>query len=485
MTSTRKTEDAAKALSKIALEPSRRQELWDAIEQRIDMDTEENGTAISPVTRKRNRSNWGPLGAAVAVLVLIATGITYGAHHENLVKTIKSMTGTTKTTSVPTPKPTIHLTLTLPNGQTVKPDRTVAWKNLSLSLIITSLPPDYAGSQIFGVIMGDGANRISQETVSTSIGAGQLWYTQRKDSTYAYYAIVNGNQNAYVLQAVVTGNASNAKSEVTSLLNSLHVSDNVGSDPSTGGSQYSNGTFGFTVNIPESWKDKYTISSISPQGGEALQSISFDYFKEKGQPFLLNLVVYPKDYLPHLTQDPQVLKAFSNDQYSFAFYKENEYPNPKDANYAEFKNLESEIPWVVSHFVVRQSNPSFDTRLTLPDEQVVKSDGRTVHWKDLTLSLSVTSLPPTNAGIDGYLSIVGNHATIISHQSVSTSAGSAMLIYFQRSQPAAAQSSAVTNQYYVIFLGSQYAYVLNAVPSGNSKTAKSEVIGLLPHWKLP
>lgn len=131
------------------------------------------------------------------------------------------------------------------------------------------------------------------------------------------------------------------------------------------------------------------------------------------------------------------------------------------------------------------SNPLFDTTLTLPDGQIVKSDGRTVHWKDLTLNLRVTSLPPANAGIDGYLSIVGNHATIISHQSVSTYAGSAMLVYFQRSQPAAAQSSTVTNEYYVIFLGTQYAYVLDALPNGNSTTAKSELIGLLPQWKLP
>jgi len=263
------------------------------------------------------------------------------------------------------------------------------------------------------------------------------------------------------------------------------VSNDISSDASTGGSQYSNGTFGFTVKIPESWKNEYTFSSISPQGGEALQSISFNYSIEKGQPFILNLAVYPKDYLPHLTQDPQVLKAFSNDKYSFAFYKENQYPDPNDANYSEFRNLESEIPWIVRHFVVRQSSALFDTTLTLPGGQFVKSDGSFVHWNDLTLSLRVTSLPPANAGIDGYLSIVGNHATMISHQSVSTSAGSAVLVYFQRSQPAAAESTAVTNEYYVIFLGSQYAYVLDAVPSGNSTTAKSEVIGLLPQWKLP
>jgi len=224
MSSTHRTDDAAKALSKIALEPRRRQELWNAIEQRIDMDTEQNMTATFALTKRRNCSSCGQLGAAVAALVLSAIGITYGAHYESLLKTTKSTTGTTNTTSVPTPKSTIQLTLTLPNGQTVKPDQTVAWKDLSLSLIITSLPPANAGPQIFGVIMGDQTNRISQETVSTSIGSGELWYTQRKDFTYAYYVIVNGSQNAYVFQAVVTGNSSNAKSEVTSLLNSLHVS---------------------------------------------------------------------------------------------------------------------------------------------------------------------------------------------------------------------------------------------------------------------
>ncbi|RIV22750.1 hypothetical protein D2Q93_09225 [Alicyclobacillaceae bacterium I2511] len=134
-----------------------------------------------------------------------------------------------------------------------------------------------------------------------------------------------------------------------------------------------------------------------------------------------------------------------------------------------------------------QTNPLFITMLTLPDGQIVKPDppSSVVHWKNLTLSLLVTSLPPANSGLNGYFGIVGNHATIISHQRVFTALGSAMLIYFQRTQPAAAQSNAVTNEYYVIFYGSQYAYVLDVIFNGNIDTAKSEIMGLLPYWKLP
>ena len=73
-----------------------------------------------------------------------------------------------------------------------------------------------------------------------------------------------------------------------------------------------------------------------------------------------------------------------------------------------------------------QTNPLFDTTLTLPNRQIVtpdQLDGQTVinhsvRWKDLLVSLQIMGLP--NHGPQSYLEIVGNHSTVLSESNVST-----------------------------------------------------------------
>ncbi|MCY0875128.1 MAG: hypothetical protein OWT28_02465 [Firmicutes bacterium] len=128
------------------------------------------------------------------------------------------------------------------------------------------------------------------------------------------------------------------------------------------------------------------------------------------------------------------------------------------------------------------SNPLFKTTLKLPNGKLVKPD-ESVRWKDLSIQLSIASLPPSTK--NGYLEVIGNHSTVISHERVSTSAGPATLVLNKRTQPAASKSNAVTYEYWVIVNGSQYSYAIDATVIGNLKKSKSEVMQLLQEWKVP
>ena len=129
-----------------------------------------------------------------------------------------------------------------------------------------------------------------------------------------------------------------------------------------------------------------------------------------------------------------------------------------------------------------QTNPLFQTILTLPNGEVVEPN-RPVRWKDLSIQLLVTRLPHLKA--DGYKEVVGNHSTIISHKTISTSAGKATLVLNERTPPAASQSTSPTYEYWVIFYGGEYAYAVDAIIIGNRDRAKSEIMELLNHWKVP
>ena len=131
-----------------------------------------------------------------------------------------------------------------------------------------------------------------------------------------------------------------------------------------------------------------------------------------------------------------------------------------------------------------QTNPLFDTSLVLPNGQVVTPDqleGQTVinhsvRWKDLLISLQISSP-------GGW--VIGNHSTVLSHSSVSTSAGTATLVLNERTPPAAAESTTPTYEYWVISNRSQYTYAIEATVIGNLDKAKNEVMELLNSWKVP
>jgi hypothetical protein len=360
MNSTRKTEDAAKALSKIALEPSKRQELWGAIERRIDRDTEQNGTVISIVKKKKNRSNLGQLGAAIAALVVITSGIAYGTHHEGLFKPIRSKeTAQTHTPSVPS----------LPASSSIQ------------SIYITADNP----AQTKWLTNNETA---IESSVSAWLKSSKL-YTGKIDTS-------NVNIGSYVGPA------------------QLHI---VG------------------------WNNQsiviYPVSHVEQKNGQYVAVY---------QP---NVVAYSTG--KHIT--------YLNSPELFTWLKDDEWQTQFNVS----------------------GNPLLNTSLTLPDGQTVTT--KPVAWKDLKLTVLATSLPPSQ----NYAAVVGNHANIISHKNVSTSAGLATFVYFQRTPPAAASGteSTLTNDFYVISYGRQYAYVIQATATGNVSTAKSELMSLLQGWTVP
>jgi hypothetical protein len=131
-----------------------------------------------------------------------------------------------------------------------------------------------------------------------------------------------------------------------------------------------------------------------------------------------------------------------------------------------------------------QTNLLFQTTLTLPNGEVVTPD-HSVRWKDLSIQLLITSLPPSYVSSERYAVVVGNHSEIISHETVSTSAGKATLVLNDRTPPAASQSTTSTYEYWVIVYGDEYAYAIDATIVGNRNNAKSEVMRLLRQWKVP
>ena len=357
MSSTRQTKDAAKRLSKIALKPSKRQELWDSIKQRIDMDTEQNGTRISVVTKKRNRFNWGQLGAAVAALIIVASGITYGTHHFKPT----SSKGTTQTDASNVPS--------LPASSSIQ------------SIYITADNP----AQTKWLTNDQTA---IESSVSAWLKSSKL-YTGKIETS-------NVNISSYVGPAQLHIDGSSNKSIVI-----------------------------------------YPVSHVEQKNGQYMAV------------YQQNVVAYSTG--KHITylNSPELYTWLKSDQWQTQF------------------NV--------------SGDPLFNTSLTLPNGHTVTT--KPVMWKNLKLDLLVTNLTPSQ----DYVAIVGNNANIISHENVSTSAGLATFVYFQKTPPAAASGtgSTLTNEFYVISYGLQYAYVIEATVTGNVSTAKLELMSLLQGWKIP
>ncbi|KLU62373.1 hypothetical protein CEB3_c12340 [Peptococcaceae bacterium CEB3] len=128
-----------------------------------------------------------------------------------------------------------------------------------------------------------------------------------------------------------------------------------------------------------------------------------------------------------------------------------------------------------------QANPLFRMTLTLPNGQIVTRD-HPVTWKDILIWLQIPSLPTQSPR---YAEILGNHSTVLSHSTVSTSAGPATLVLNKRTPPAAAQSTTPTYEYWVIAYRSQYAYAIEATVIGDRLKAKNEVMELVRNWQVP
>jgi hypothetical protein len=153
---------------------------------------------------------------------------------ENISKTLKSeqpkATENGDSTSSKTQNnPLFQTTLTLPNGEIVSTNKSVTWKDLSIQLLVTSLPSSNNSIEGYKEIIGNHSTITSPEIVSTSGGQATLVLNERnspaasKSPTYEYWAIKYGSQYAYAIEATVIGNKDNAKNEVINLLNQWKV----------------------------------------------------------------------------------------------------------------------------------------------------------------------------------------------------------------------------------------------------------------------
>lgn len=132
----------------------------------------------------------------------------------------------------------------------------------------------------------------------------------------------------------------------------------------------------------------------------------------------------------------------------------------------------------------RPTNEWFQTSLTLPNGKVVTPE-HSVRWKDVSIQLLITSLPPSYVKHERYFLVVGNHSQVLSHERVSSSAGKVMLVLNERTPPAAADSTIATYEYWVIAYGSRYTYAIDATIVGNRSRAKREIMSFLHKWRVP
>ncbi len=126
------------------------------------------------------------------------------------------------------PNPLFNTTLTLPNGKIMPPDHSFRWKDISVSLLVTSLPTH---SPKYAEIVGNHSTVLSHATIFTSAGTATLVLNKRTPSaashsttpTYEYWVIVYGSKYAYCIDATVLGNRNKARNEVLQLSNNWNV----------------------------------------------------------------------------------------------------------------------------------------------------------------------------------------------------------------------------------------------------------------------
>ena len=126
------------------------------------------------------------------------------------------------------PNPLFTTTLTLPNGKIILPDHSFRWKDISVSLLVTSLPTH---SPKYAEIVGNHSTVLSRATIFTSAGTATLVLNKRTPSAasqsttprYEYWVIVYGSKYAYCIDATVLGNRNKARNEVLQLSNNWNV----------------------------------------------------------------------------------------------------------------------------------------------------------------------------------------------------------------------------------------------------------------------
>jgi hypothetical protein len=170
---------------------------------------------------------------SIGVTGMLLTGCSSNTtkNVSNANKTVKTTTKTNSSTSQPKKNSLFQTSLKLPNGDVVKPNKTVKWKDLSIQLIVTSLPSQMSSPDKYIGIIGNHSTIINHEKVSLSGGKADLVLIKRTSpaasqttkETYEYWVIAYGSQYAYAIDATIIGNKDKAKNEVMTLLKTWKV----------------------------------------------------------------------------------------------------------------------------------------------------------------------------------------------------------------------------------------------------------------------
>lgn len=164
-------------------------------------------------------------------IVLTGCGSNTSKSLSNGNKAVKTTANVNPSTSPPKQNSLFNTSLKLPNGDVVKPDKTVKWKDLSIQLIVTNLPSQISSPDKYKEIIGNHSTIISHEKVSFSGGKADLVLNKRTspavskttNETHEYWVIEYGSQYAYAIDATIIGNKDKAKSEVMELLKNWKV----------------------------------------------------------------------------------------------------------------------------------------------------------------------------------------------------------------------------------------------------------------------
>ncbi|MCO7125382.1 hypothetical protein NIE88_06325 [Sporolactobacillus shoreicorticis] len=126
----------------------------------------------------------------------------------------------------------------------------------------------------------------------------------------------------------------------------------------------------------------------------------------------------------------------------------------------------------------------FNVTLRLPNEKIV-TERHPGKWNDLFIQFTAADIPKGSSNSDVHAYTISNHSSIVSDETIATSAGKADLSLSKREQPAAAHSSAAAYEFWVIIYGQEHAYAIEAVFSGRQSAAKNSLLNLLQNWHVP
>ncbi len=173
----------------------------------------------------------GIMSFGVAGMLLTGCGSTTTKTVSNASKTANTTVKASSLTSQPKQNSLFQTSLTLPNGEVIKPNKSVKWRDLSIQLLVTSLPSQMSSTEKYKEIIGNHSTITNHEIVNLFEGKADLVLSKRTspsasqitNETYEFWVITYGSQYSYAIEATIIGNKDEAKNEIMELLKNWKV----------------------------------------------------------------------------------------------------------------------------------------------------------------------------------------------------------------------------------------------------------------------